>query len=208
MWGGFAVGNATLKRFFMLHFLVPFIILALVVVHVVYLHETGSNNPLGIRSDTDKIPFHNYFILKDLLGGFLMFMVLFLVCFLSPDVFLDPVNFMPADPLNTPLHIQPEWYFLFAYCILRRIPNKLGGVIALFASVLVLYVLPFYQKNYLRGLAFYPISRFFFWVFIGDFIMLTWLGSCPIERPWFEFGIIRRIIYFVYFIVSPYVEEG
>lgn len=129
---------------------------------MIYLHETGSNNPLGVRRDTDKIPFHNYFVLKDLLGGLVMFVALFLICLLTPDLFLDPVNFCPADPLNTPLHIQPEWYFLFAYCILRRIPNKLGGVVALFASVLVLYVLPFYQKNYLRGLAYYPFSRLFY----------------------------------------------
>lgn len=108
MWGGFAVGNGTLKRFFMLHFLIPFIVLALVVVHVVYLHETGSNNPLGVRSDRDKIPFHNYFMLKDLIGGCLFFLILFLISLLNPDVFLDPVNFDPADPLNTPLHIQPE----------------------------------------------------------------------------------------------------
>lgn len=156
------MGNATLKRFFMLHFLIPFIILALVVVHVVYLHETGSNNPLGVRRDSDKIPFHNYFMLKDLFGIIVMFLGLFIIVFLIPDVFLDPVNFSPADALRTPLHIQPEWYFLFAYSILRRVPNKFGGVIALFISVLVLYILPFYQKRYLRGLAFYPLSRALF----------------------------------------------
>merc|ERR1711976_820416 len=197
-----------LKRFFILHFLVPFIILVLVVAHVVYLHETGSNNPLGLRRDSDKIPFHNYFILKDLFGIILLVLVLLLVAFLSPDVFLDPVNFSPADPLRTPLHIQPEWYFLFAYSILRRVPNKLGGVIALFLSVLVLYVLPFYQKNHLRGLAFYPSSRIFFWIFIGNFIVLTWIGSCPVETPYLTVGMTARTIYFSYFILNPYIEEG
>lgn len=200
------MGNATLKRFFMLHFLIPFIILALVVVHVIYLHDTGSNNPLGVRRDSDKIPFHNYFMLKDLFGMIIIFITLFSICFLFPDIFLDPVNFSPADPLRTPLHIQPEWYFLFAYSILRSIPNKLGGVIALFLSVLVLYTLPFIGKNYLRGIAFYPFLRVFFWLFVGNFIILTWIGSCPVESPYLEIGAITRTLYFLFFLSLPYIE--
>ena len=207
LWGGFAVGNATLKRFFILHFLIPFIILALVVVHIIFLHETGSNNPLGVSRDSEKIPFHNYFMLKDLLGGIVIFSFILFICFVRPDIFLDPVNFCPADPIRTPLHIQPEWYFLFAYSILRRIPNKLGGVIALVASVVLLYFLPFYEKNYFRGIAFYPFSRILFWVFIGNFIILTWIGRCPVERPFLEIGACARTFYFFYFVVNPYLEK-
>ena len=162
LWGGFSVGDATLKRFFILHYLIPFIILALVVVHVVYLHDTGSNNPLGVKSDSDKIPFHLYFVLKDVLG--IVFIVILLrgVVLINPDIFMDPVNFYPADPLNTPLHIQPEWYFLFAYAILRTIPRKLGGVIALLCSVLILYVLPFISNASSKGFQFSVVNRVLF----------------------------------------------
>lgn len=207
MWGGFAVGNATLKRFFILHYLIPFLILGIVVVHVIFLHETGSNNPLGIRTDADKIPFHNYYLLKDLLGGTILFVSFLLVCFLKPDIFLDPVNFSPADPMRTPLHIQPEWYFLFAYSILRRVPNKLGGVIALVSSILVLYLLPFYQKNMLRGISFYPFSRAMFWIFVGNFFVLTWIGSCPVETPFLQVGVTSRSFYFFFFLFHPVIEE-
>lgn len=141
------MGNATLKRFFILHYLIPFIILCVVTLHVVFLHETGSRNPVGVDRDSDKVPFHRYYTWKDVFGIFSVVLVLLLVCFLDPDLFYDPVNYVPADPLTTPLHIQPEWYFLFAYTILRRVPNKLGGVIALFASVLILYILPFMPKG-------------------------------------------------------------
>jgi ubiquinol-cytochrome c reductase cytochrome b subunit len=162
MWGGFRVGDATLKRFFVFHFLGPFILFILVGIHIIYLHETGSTNPLGVNRDPEAIPFHRSYLLKDLVGIFLIIRFLFFICFLLPDLFLDPVNFIPADPISTPLHIQPEWYFLFAYSILRRIPNKLGGVVALLLSVVILYVLPFYPKSLVRGSQYNPLAQFVF----------------------------------------------
>lgn len=206
VWGGFAVGDATLKRFFMLHFLLPFVLLVLVAVHIIYLHRTGSNNPLGLRRDREKIPFYPYYLLKDLVGifwivGFLLFVVIFF-----PDVFLDPVNFVPADPIRTPTHIQPEWYFLFAYAILRRIPNKLGGVVALAISLLILYALPFLPMPKLGlGSAFYPVCQFFFWRLVGSFFVLTYIGRCDIRSPFVEVRIVARVIYFSYFLLIPFV---
>ena len=147
LWGGFAVDNATLTRFFSLHFLLPFVIAGQVGVHLLFLHETGSNNPLGVRSDLDKLPFHPYFSVKDLFGVFVILGVLFWICLIAPWALGDPENFIPANPLVTPVHIQPEWYFLMAYAILRSIPNKLGGVIALALSILVLMVCPFIKKK-------------------------------------------------------------
>nr|YP_010835855.1 cytochrome b [Novaculina chinensis]WGC44271.1 cytochrome b [Novaculina chinensis] len=206
IWGGFAVGDATLKRFFMLHFLLPFVLLVLVVVHIMYLHSTGSNNPLGLSSDSEKIPFYPYYAFKDLLGivflvGFLLLIVMFF-----PDIFLDPVNFMPADPMRTPTHIQPEWYFLFAYAILRSIPNKLGGVVALLMSLLILYILPLFpMPKFGLGAGFYPICQVSFWMLVGSFLVLTYIGSCDIASPYVEVSILASIIYFSYFLLSPLV---
>merc|ERR1711976_737135 len=160
--GGFAVDNATLTRFFAFHFLFPFIITALVILHILFLHETCSNNPLGLNRNSDKIPFHYYFVAKDLFGVLLIFLFLFILIFFSPKVLGDPENFIPANPLVTPVHIQPEWYFLIAYAILRSIPNKLGGVIALAMSILILIISPFIYKSKFRGFIFYPINKFYF----------------------------------------------
>nr|YP_009491833.2 cytochrome b [Dosinia troscheli]AWI68003.2 cytochrome b [Dosinia troscheli] len=203
MWGGFCVGDATLKRFFVFHFLGPFLLFVLVGLHIVFLHDTGSGNPLGVESDAEAIPFHSYYLLKDLVGIFMMLGVLVLICLCTPDIFLDPVNFMPADPLSTPLHIQPEWYFLFAYCILRSIPNKLGGVVALGMSVVILYFMPFYPKPLWRGVQFNPLGQFLFWVFVGNFIILTFIGSCPIEPPFDVIGWWSSVIYFAFFLAYP-----
>nr|UJH93083.1 cytochrome b [Chamelea gallina]UJH93122.1 cytochrome b [Venus verrucosa]UJH93148.1 cytochrome b [Venus verrucosa]UJH93174.1 cytochrome b [Venus verrucosa]UJH93200.1 cytochrome b [Venus verrucosa] len=203
MWGGFCVGDATLKRFFVFHFLGPFILFMLVGIHIVFLHDTGSGNPLGVESDVEAIPFHSYYLLKDLVGIVFMVGCLLLICLCAPDIFLDPVNFMPADPMKTPLHIQPEWYFLFAYCILRSIPNKLGGVVALAMSVVVLYFLPFYPKTLWRGIGFNPLGQFLFWIFVGNFIILTFIGSCPIEPPFEMIGRWSSVIYFVFFVLYP-----
>nr|YP_009734753.1 cytochrome b [Corbicula fluminea]QID04238.1 cytochrome b [Corbicula fluminea] len=205
MWGGFSVGDATLKRFFVFHFLGPFILFMLVGIHIMYLHETGSTNPLGVNSDPEAIPFHSYYLLKDLVGIFLMISFLFFICFLLPDLFLDPVNFIPADPMSTPLHIQPEWYFLFAYSILRSIPNKLGGVVALLLSVVILYILPFYPKSLVRGSQYNPMAQFVFWVFVSSFIMLTFIGSCPIEPPFVTLGLLSSFVYFSFFLIYPLV---
>nr|YP_009731691.1 cytochrome b [Anchistus australis]QHR79565.1 cytochrome b [Anchistus australis] len=203
VWGGFALNNATLTRFFTLHFLLPFVIAAASMVHILFLHQTGSNNPLGITSETEKIPFHPYYTFKDLVGFSVLLMVLTLLCLISPNLLTDPENFTPANPLVTPPHIQPEWYFLFAYAILRSIPNKLGGVIALVMSVAILFTLPFKPKAKFRGLPFYPISQSLFWFFITVVILLTWIGARPVESPYIMTGQILTVVYFLFFIINP-----
>ncbi|NP_150612.1 cytochrome b (mitochondrion) [Limulus polyphemus] len=203
LWGGFSVGNATLTRFFTLHFMLPFMILAMIMLHILFLHQTGSNNPLGINSNTDKIPFHPYFSSKDIFGFLLILMLFSVISMTSPYLLSDPENFNPANPLVTPIHIQPEWYFLFAYAILRSIPNKLGGVIALLLSILILFILPLTNNPNFRSLNFYPINQFTFWALISVFILLTWIGSRPVEEPYELIGQILTITYFSYFIINP-----
>nr|YP_002929379.1 cytochrome b [Meretrix petechialis]ABV53326.1 cytochrome b [Meretrix petechialis] len=203
LWGGFCVGDATLKRFFVFHFLAPFILMVLVGVHILFLHDTGSGNPLGIDSDAEAVPFHSYYVLKDLVGIVIMVGALCIVVFCEPDLFSDPTNFTPADPMKTPLHIQPEWYFLFAYTILRSIPNKLGGAMALAGSVLILYILPLYPKSLWRGSQYNPVAHFVFWAFVSNFIVLTYIGMCPVEPP-FEFvGMVASVLYFLFYIIYP-----
>nr|ABW82630.1 cytochrome b [Pista cristata] len=196
LWGGFAVDNATLNRFFALHFCLPFIIAALMMIHIMFLHQTGSNNPLGVSSNTDKIPFHWYYTSKDILGGFIALLLLMSVVMFWPNILGDPENFIPANPLVTPIHIKPEWYFLWAYAILRSIPNKLGGVIAMFAAILILFIMPFmfFQTN--RGLQTYPLSQIFFWFFIANFLLLTWIGARPVKAPYEALGQIFTVILF------------
>lgn len=203
VWGGFAVDNATLNRFFTFHFLIPFIIAAVVLIHLLFLHQTGSNNPLGIKRESDKIPFHPYFTIKDLFGFLVILLALILLTLISPNLLGDPENFNPANPLVTPVHIQPEWYFLFAYAILRSIPNKLGGVIALLISILILAILPMWHKSEYRGLTFYPLNKLLFWFIVGTVLILTWIGAKPVEDPYIFIGQLFTIIYFSYFILSP-----
>ena len=160
--GGFAVDNATLVRFFAFHFLFPFIILGLSVVHLVFLHEVGANNPMGLNSFGDRVSFHPYYSYKDLFGVVLVVFFLIFLVLIFPSVLGDPENFIPANPLVTPVHIQPEWYFLFAYAILRAIPNKLGGVVALLMSIFVLFFVPVLFRSFFRGEVFYPFSQFVF----------------------------------------------
>nr|YP_010693607.1 cytochrome b [Lynceus grossipedia]WCD23729.1 cytochrome b [Lynceus grossipedia] len=207
LWGGFSVNNATLNRFFSLHFLLPFIILLFTVIHLMMLHETGSSNPLGVKSDNDKIPFHPYFTWKDLAGFNMMFMVLTMICLIWPNLLTDPTNFMQADPLVTPTHIQPEWYFLFAYAILRSIPNKLGGVIALLMSILILLILPHIHSNSLKSLNFYPLSKYLYWIFINALILLTWIGARPVEQPYIWWGQMLTIFYFSYYFLNPFIMK-
>nr|YP_010878906.1 cytochrome b [Sambus kanssuensis]WHE42545.1 cytochrome b [Sambus kanssuensis] len=203
LWGGFAVDNATLTRFFTLHFLLPFIVLALVLIHLLFLHQTGSNNPLGINSNIDKMPFHPYFSIKDLLGFMVMIMMLIMLTLYSPYLLGDPENFTPANPLVTPVHIQPEWYFLFAYAILRSIPNKLGGVLALVLSIAILFILPITNKSKIQSTGFYPMSKILFWIFLSNIILLTWIGARPVEDPYILVGQILTTTYFLYFIINP-----
>lgn len=203
VWGGFAVDNATLNRFFSFHFLIPFIILGTVITHLLFLHQTGSNNPLGLKRESEKIPFHPYFTIKDLAGFLIMLASLTILTLLSPNLLGDPENFNPANPLVTPVHIQPEWYFLFAYAILRSIPNKLGGVVALLMSILILAVLPLWHKRDLRGLSFYPLNKILFWTIVRTVIILTWIGAKPVEDPYVLVGQVFTILYFGYFIFAP-----
>nr|WNH18044.1 cytochrome b [Chaetodon reticulatus] len=202
IWGGFSVDNATLTRFFAFHFLLPFIIAAVTMIHLMFLHQTGSNNPLGLNSDMDKISFHPYFSYKDLLGFAAALILLTSLALFSPNLLGDPDNFTPANPLVTPPHIKPEWYFLFAYAILRSIPNKLGGVLALLASILVLLVVPMLHTSKQRGLTFRPFTQLLFWLLIANVIILTWIGGMPVEEPYIIIGQVASLFYFCLFLVA------
>lgn len=204
VWGGFSVSNATLNRFFSLHYLLPFLLIALAILHILALHVTGSNNPVGVRSDVAKVPFHPYYVWKDLLGLVVFFFFMVLLVFLFPYWLGDAENFKEANPLVTPVHIQPEWYLLYAYAILRSIPNKIGGVLALVASFSVLFFVPYLQASPLRSLVFRPLSRVLFYFFLGNFLLLTWVGGLPVEEPYILLGQISGAFYFLYFLIlSP-----
>nr|ABV44681.1 cytochrome b [Presbytis melalophos] len=196
VWGGYSIDNPTLTRFFTLHFTLPFIIAALTMLHLLFLHETGSNNPCGIPSDSDKIPFHPYYTIKDALGMILLLLVLMMLVLFSPDLLSDPDNYTPANPLNTPPHIKPEWYFLFAYAILRSIPNKLGGVLALLLSILILAVMPLLHKSKQQSMSFRPLSQFLLWLLISILLILTWIGSQPVSHPFIVIGQVASTMYF------------
>nr|QPT74096.1 cytochrome b [Pharnaciini sp. NS-2020] len=205
VWGGFAVDNATLNRFFTFHFLMPFVIMGMVMVHLLFLHQTGSNNPMGLKSNIDKIPFHPYFSIKDIVGFIIMVMMLIYLTLMEPYTLGDPDNFTPANPLVTPTHIQPEWYFLFAYAILRSIPNKLGGVIALMMSILILLIMPLFKSNF-QGNKFYPINQLTFWMMVVTTLMLTMMGAKPVEEPYIMMSQILTIIYFMYFMTDNLIK--
>ena len=201
LWGGYSVDNATLTRFYTFHFVTPLLVASLVVLHIILLHNTGSNNPLGVISSADKIPFHWYFTIKDLVGFVVMLAVLVGLLLFRPYLLGEPDNFIVANPMNTPAHIVPEWYFLFAYAILRSVPNKLGGVVGLFGSILMLILLPFLNNNTLKGSAFYPLSKALHWIFVMVFVILTLGGSWPVEEPYISSRRFFSMIYFCYFVV-------
>jgi len=203
IWGGFAVDNPTLNRFFALHFILPFVSIAAAAAHILFLHQTGSNNPLGINSDSDRIPFHKYYSVKDMLGYVIALLLFFSLLIFSPNIFTDPENFLIANPLVTPIHIQPEWYFLWLYAILRSIPNKLGGVIAIFMALLILLVLPFSICRNKTSIVFYPINQSLFWLLISTWLILTWIGGRPVEAPYVFIGQVATTAYFLWFIVNP-----
>nr|YP_009528568.1 cytochrome b [Oostethus manadensis]YP_009914981.1 cytochrome b [Microphis deocata]AKG95382.1 cytochrome b [Oostethus manadensis]QLF67692.1 cytochrome b [Microphis deocata] len=204
IWGGFSVDNATLTRFFAFHFLLPFVAAAATILHLLFLHETGSNNPAGLNSNADKIFFHPYFSYKDLLGFIGLLILLSSLALFSPNLLGDPDNFTPANPLVTPPHIKPEWYFLFAYAILRSIPNKLGGVLALFSAILVLMLVPILHTSKQRGLTFRPLTQLLFWSLVADVAILTWIGGMPVEPPYILIGQVASVVYFsIFLIMTP-----
>nr|YP_009130803.1 cytochrome b [Siboglinum fiordicum]AIL54879.1 cytochrome b [Siboglinum fiordicum] len=198
IWGGFSISDPTLNRFFMFHFLLPFITIMFTLIHMLFIHQTGSNNPLGISSDSNLIPFHPYYTLKDILGFIVLLAILLNFCLLTPSFLIDPDNFIQANSLVTPGHIKPEWYFLWMYAILRAIPNKLGGVISLFLAILLLFFLPLFKSTH-KGLQFYPLNQIMFWIFLSNFLLLSWAGSCPVEPPFTWVSMILTLIYFSYF---------
>nr|YP_010131893.1 cytochrome b [Coelioxys fenestrata]QQD78154.1 cytochrome b [Coelioxys fenestrata] len=203
IWGGFSINNATLNRFFSLHFIMPFIILFMVMLHLFFLHLKGSNNPLGNNNNIYKIPFHPYFSLKDLLGIYIVTILFIFFVIKMPYILSDPDNFTPANPMNTPNHIKPEWYFLFAYSILRCIPNKLGGVIALLLSILILFIMPLLMNYKMKSNKFYPFNQYMYWIHMNSFITLTWLGGQLIEYPYIFLNTIFTNLYFLFYFIYP-----
>lgn len=203
IWGGFAVDNATLNRFFAIHFVLPFILVVVVILHLLFLHQSGSNNPLGIERNRERIPFHTYYSSKDVLGYILALSLFITVVLFTPNLLTDPENFLLANPLVTPVHIKPEWYFLWVYAILRSIPNKLGGVIALFAALLILFTLPMSSNANKQGMSFYPIRQLLFWSLVTSWAVLTWIGGRPVEEPFIIIGQSFTILYFLFYIINP-----
>jgi len=201
IWGGFSVNNATLNRFFSLHFVLPFVLAALAVMHMITLHQHGSSNPLGISSNADKIPMHPYYLFKDLVTIFLFFLLLSLFVFYMPNALGHSDNYIPANPMQTPPSIVPEWYLLPYYAILRSIPNKLLGVAGMLGSLLILLAMPILDTSRVRGSQFRPLMRFAFWAFVTDFFLLMYLGSQHAEEPFITVGAIATVFYFAWFVV-------
>jgi ubiquinol-cytochrome c reductase cytochrome b subunit len=207
IWGGFSVNNATLNRFFALHFVLPFVLAALALMHLIALHDSaGSSNPLGVSGNYDRLPFHPYYIFKDLITIFLFILVLSIFVFFMPNALGDSENYVMANPMQTPPAIVPEWYLLPFYAILRSIPNKLLGVIAMFAAILALLIMPFTDLSKLRGNQFRPLSKIAFFIFVANFLILMQLGAKHVESPFIEFGQISTVLYFSHFlIIVPFV---
>jgi len=208
LWGGFSVNNATLNRFFSLHFVLPFVLAALALMHLIALHDSaGSGNPLGVSGNYDRLPFAPYFLFKDLITIFLFIIVLSLFVFFMPNVLGDSENYVVANPMQTPAAIVPEWYLLPFYAILRSIPNKLLGVIAMFSAILILLVMPYTDLSRSRGIQFRPLSKIAFYVFLANFLLLLQLGAKHVESPFIEFGQISTVLYFSHFlIIVPFIS--
>jgi len=201
LWGGFSVSNATLNRFFSLHYLMPFVITGLVIVHLSLLHKDGSNNPLGINTNVETVPFYPYFYVKDLFAFFIFMFIFGILVFFYPNLLGHPDNYIPANPLVTPPHIVPEWYFLPFYAILRSIPDKLGGVVAMISAILVLLLLPVINTSKVRSAKFRPIYAVAYWFLVSDFLILGWIGQKPVETPFIEIGMAATVFYFLFFLV-------
>jgi ubiquinol-cytochrome c reductase cytochrome b subunit len=206
LWGGFSVDNATLNRFFSFHYLIPFLIAACVIVHIAVLHQNGSNNPLGINGVVDKIPFYPYFFFKDLFSLIVVGAFYLLFVYFAPNYLGHTDNYIEANAMVTPAHIVPEWYFLPLYAVLRSIPHKLGGVIAMLSALIVLLVLPYLGTSEIRSSSFRPIHRTLFWLFILDWLILGWIGGCSPESPYLEIGQTATCFYFLYFLaIIPFI---
>jgi ubiquinol-cytochrome c reductase cytochrome b subunit len=201
LWGGFSVDNATLNRFFSFHYLLPFLIVGAVLAHLAVLHQNGSNNPLGVNGSIDKISFYPYFVIKDLFSWVIAFIFYFGFVYFAPNYLGHTDNYIEANAMVTPAHIVPEWYFLPFYAILRSIPHKLGGVIAMFAALLVLLLLPYLNTSEVRSSSFRPLHRQFFWLLVLDYFILGWIGGCAPETPYLEIGQIATFFYFFYFLI-------
>ncbi len=208
LWGGFSVGNATLNRFFSLHYTLPFLIAGLVIVHLSLLHSEGSNNPLGINTNVDTIPFYPYFYVKDLFAFFFLLIVLSVIVVYYPNSLGHPDNYIPANPMSTPAHIVPEWYFLPFYAVLRSIPDKLGGVLGMFGAIAILAVIPFLSVAIVRCGTFRPLYAWLFWFLAGDFVFLGWIGQKPVEAPYVELGMGATVLYFLILgLIIPFVTK-
>ncbi len=202
IWGGFSVNNATLNRFFSLHFVLPFVLAALALMHLIALHDSaGSGNPLGISANCDRLPFAPYFIFKDLITIFIFIIVLSIFVFFMPNALGDSENYVMANPMQTPPAIVPEWYLLPFYAILRSIPNKLLGVIAMFSALLILLAMPYTDMSKIRGIQFRPFSKIAFYIFVANFLILMQLGAKHVESPFIELGQISTILYFSHFLI-------
>jgi quinol-cytochrome oxidoreductase complex cytochrome b subunit len=203
LWGGFTVGNPTLNRFYALHYLLPFVILAVVLLHLIALHRFGSNNPLGIemRGPQDTLPFHPYFTIKDLFGLAVFLLIYSFFVFYAPNFLGSPINSMPANPMQTPNHIVPEWYLLPYYAILRSVPNKLLGVILAFGSIFLLFIVPWLDTSPVRSTRFRPVYKWVFWLLVIDVIALGWVGANPPEGLVVTVGQIATLYYFVHFLI-------
>ena len=201
LWGGFTIGNATLNRFFSLHFLLPFCIAGLTLLHLALLHKDGSNNPLGVDTAVDKIPFYPYFFIKDLFAFFCFAFSFCILLFYFPNLLGHPDNYIPADPMQTPPHIVPEWYFLPFYAILRSIPDKLGGVVAMGGSLIVLFLIPFINTSEVRSTTFRPLFKIAYWLLVSDFLILGWVGQKPVKDVYIFVGQIATVFYFLFFLV-------
>jgi ubiquinol-cytochrome c reductase cytochrome b subunit len=210
LWGGFSIDNPTLNRFFALHYLLPFIIVALVMLHLIALHRHGSNNPKGIdvKSDKDTIPFHPYYTVKDLFGFGIYFLIFAFFIFYQPNYLGHPDNYIPANPLVTPPHIVPEWYFLPFYAILRAVPSKLGGVLLMFSSIIILFFLPWLDRSKVRSANYRPMYRIAFWIFIVDGLILGYMGGKPPEEPYLTISRIAAAYYFFHFLILlPFIVK-
>ena len=202
LWGGFSVNNATLNRFFALHFVLPFVLAALALMHLIALHDSaGSGNPLGVSGNYDRLSFSPYFIFKDLITIFLFIIILSIFVFFMPNALGDSENYVMANPMQTPPAIVPEWYLLPFYAILRSIPNKLLGVIAMFSAILIILIMPYTDMSKIRGMAFRPYSKIAFYVFVANFLILAQLGAKHVESPFIEFGQLSTVLYFSHFLI-------